>query len=69
MSNKQELIKEMIEMQNKFIEFEHKNGIHPDDYYNPGADHELSGFKQKYDELSIQVLDIAHKEKGSGWKR
>ncbi len=55
-------------MQNKFIEFEHKNGIHPDDYYNPGPDHELSNYRQKYDELSLQVLNIAHEEKGSGWK-
>ena len=69
MSKKAELIKEMLEMQKKFIEFEHKNGVHPDDYYNPGAGHELETYRQKYDELSLQVLDIAHDEKGSGWKR
>lgn len=69
MSTKAELINEMLEMQRKFIEFEHKNGIHPDDYYNPGADHELADYRQKYNDLSIQVLDMAHEEKGSGWKR
>ena len=71
MSNvkKQELIKEMIKMQKEFMAFEHKNGITPADYYNPGAGHDLDGYKAKYDELSLQVLDIAHNEKGSGWKR
>ena len=68
-ANKQEIIKEMLEMQKKFIAYERENGIRPDDYYNPGAGHELEGYRQKYDELSLQVLDIAHEEKGSGWKR
>ena len=40
MSTKAELIKELIDMQTKFIKFENENGMHPDDYYNPGAGHE-----------------------------
>ena len=71
MSNakKQELIKEMMKMQKEFIAFEQNNGVKPDDYYNPGTGHALDGYRAKYDELSLQVLEIAHEEKGSGWKR
>jgi len=58
MSNKQELIKEMLEMQAKFIAFEQKNGVHPDDYYNPGADHELSGYKQKYNAAHKPIVIV-----------
>jgi len=68
MSTKQELIKEMIAMQKQFIEFEQKNGIHPDDYYNPGAGHDLDGYKETYMEKAIKVLDIAHEQHGSAWK-
>lgn len=68
MSNKAELIKEMIEMQKQFIAFEQKNGVHPDDYYNPGAGHELETYRQDYMEKAIKVLDIAHEEHGSAWK-
>lgn len=68
MSNKQELIKELIAMQKKFIEFEQKNGIHPDDYYNPGPGHELETYRDEYMEKAIKVLNIAHEEHGSAWK-
>lgn len=69
MSTKAELIKELIDMQTKFIEYEHKNGMHPDDYYNPGAGHELEGYKADFMDKAIQVLDMAHEEKNSSWKR
>ena len=69
MSTKQELIQELLEMQRNFIKFENEHGMHPDDYYNPGAGHELEGYKDKYMETAIKVLDMAHEEKNSGWKR
>lgn len=69
MSSKKELIQELLDMQRKFIEFEHKNGVHPDDYYNPGAGHELDGYKDKYMETALKVLNMAHDEHGSGWKQ
>lgn len=69
MSTKAELIKELIDMQTKFIKFENENGMHPDDYYNPGAGHELETFKNDFMEKAVQVLDMAHEEKDSSWKR
>jgi hypothetical protein len=65
MSEKQELIKEMLAMQAKFIEFEHGHDLNPEDYYNPGADHELNGYRQKYRDLAMKVVELAHAEKGS----
>ena len=69
MSTKAELIQELLEMQRNFIKFENENGMHPDDYYNPGAGHELETYRQDYMDKAIQVLDMAHEEKNSGWKR
>ena len=69
MSTKAELIQELLEMQRKFIKFENEHGMHPDDYYNPGAGHELETYKTDYMDKAIQVLDMAHEEKDSAWKR
>ena len=65
MSSKAEMIKEMLEMQKKFIDYEHKNGVDPKDYYSPDAGHELDGYRQKYMELAMKVVDMAHAEAGS----
>jgi len=67
MSDKQKLIQEMLVMQKKFIEYEHKNGVDAVDYFtdNAGPKHELNQFRQKYDELATKVIDLAHGEKGS----
>ena len=65
MSNKAAMIKEMIEMQKKFIEYEHQNGLDAKDYFVPEAGHELDGYRQKYRDLAMEVVDIAHSEAGS----
>jgi len=65
MSEKQKLIKEMLEMQKKFMKYEHEHGIDPQDYYVPSAGHELDGFRQKYRDLAMKVVELAHQEKGS----
>ncbi len=65
MSEKQDLIKRMLELQKKFIEFEHNNGIDGYDYYTPGSGHELDGYRQEYAELATKVVDLAHAEAGS----
>ena len=59
------MIKEMLEMQKKFIDYEHKNGVDPKDYFTPEAGHELDGYRQKYMDLAMKVVDAAHAEKGS----
>lgn len=65
MSEKAKLIKEMIEMQKKFVEYDHKNGVDPKDYFTPAAGHELDGYRQKYQDLANKVVDMAHEEAGS----
>lgn len=67
MSDKQKLIQELLEMQKKFIEYEHKNGVDAVDYFtdNAGPKHELNQFRQKFAEISTKVIELAHAEKGS----
>lgn len=65
MSEKQDLIKEMMEMQKKFIAYEEANGVEMQDYFTPAGGHELDGYRQKYMELANKVVDLAHAEKGS----
>jgi len=65
MSDKAAKIKEMIAMQKKFMEYEHKNGVNPQDYFTPKPGHELDGYREKYADLATEVVDIAHGEAGS----
>lgn len=65
MSEKAKLIKEMIEMQKKFMEQEHKQGVTQEEYFAPPAGHALDGYRQKYAELATKVVDLAHADKGS----
>ena len=65
MSEKQELIKRMLELQKKFIEFEHEHGVDPHDYYAPPGGHPLDGYRAEYLDLANRVVDMAHAEKGS----
>lgn len=65
MSEKTKLIKEMLEMQKKFIAYEHKDGVDPKDYYAPESGHILDGYRQKYNDIATKLIDIAHEEKGS----
>ena len=64
MSDKQELIKEMLEMQKKFMDYEHKNGVSQEEYFT-AQDGDLAGYRQKYNELANKLVDMAHEEKGS----
>ena len=65
MSSKAELIKEMLEMQKKFIAHEQAEGVDPQDYFTPEAGSDLDGYRQKYMELAMKVVDMAHEEAGS----
>ena len=64
MSSKQDLIKEMLEMQKKFTSYEQANGVDPQEYFTPEAGSELDGYRQKYQELANKVVDMAHEEAG-----
>ena len=65
MSEKAKLIKEMLEMQKKFMDYEHKNGVDPKDYFAPESGHTLDGYRQKYMDIAMKVVDLAHEDKGS----
>ncbi|MDA3868414.1 MAG: hypothetical protein PF589_00385 [Gammaproteobacteria bacterium] len=65
MSAKTDKIKEMLEMQKKFTAKEHASGVTQEEYYAPEAGSELDGYRQKYRDLAMEVIDLAHKEAGS----
>ena len=65
MSEKQELIKKLLEMQKKFIDYEHENGVEMEDYFAAEEGHVLKGFRQEYMDMANKLVDMAHAEKGS----
>ena len=65
MSEKVKLIQEMLEMQKKFMAFEHEHGVKAADYYAAQEEHELYQYREKYSELADKVNAMAHEEKGS----
>ncbi|MFT5113531.1 MAG: hypothetical protein ACI8P9_002862 [Parasphingorhabdus sp.] len=65
MSEKQEIIQKMIAMQKTFIEYENKNGVTQEEYFQPESGHTLDGYRQAYQELASRLGDLAHEEKGS----
>ncbi|MEE9352496.1 MAG: hypothetical protein V3U78_09560 [Thiotrichaceae bacterium] len=63
MSNKAEKIKEMLEMQAKFIADEQAGKFEAEDYYiGEGKD-----YRQRYHELAAEVRELASKE-ANFWK-
>ena len=65
MSEKQEMIKKLLEMQKKFIEYDQENGVSMEEYFTPSDDSPLKGFRQEYMDLAMKLVDSAHAEKGS----
>jgi len=65
MSEKQEIIKQMMELQHKFIDLEHKGEFSAEQYYDSEGDTELARHKRSFEELATKLIDLAHAEKGS----
>ena len=65
MYEKQNLIAKMIEMQKKFIQQQRKSGVSAREYFLPEDDEALHGYQEEYQELATQVLELAHRERGS----
>lgn len=63
--SKQDKIKQMLEMQKKFIDFERANGVEAHDYFVGVEGHPLNNYRQEYMKLAMEVVDMAHEEKGS----
>ncbi len=65
MSTKKEKNKKMLEMQKKFIELDRARGISAEEYFTPEDGSELSGYREEYSKLAMDVIEDAHTEKGS----
>ena len=65
MTDKKAKIAELIAMQKKFIAYEQENGIDMKDYFAPKSGHMLDGYKETYIEKAMELVDMAHAEKGS----
>lgn len=65
MSDRMTKIHELIEMQKKFIAYEQENGVNFKDYFTPEAGHPLDGYRQEYMDKAMELVDLAHADKGS----
>lgn len=65
MSSKQEKIQKMLEMQKKFIELEQNGEVTAEGYFSPEEGSDLDGYKEEYSKIAMEVVEEAHKEKGS----
>ncbi len=65
MTEKSELIKQMLAMQKKFIEYEQTHGVMQSEYFDAPADHPLHEYRKKYRDMAMRVVELAHEEKGS----
>jgi len=66
MKEKNELVKKMLEMQQKFMDVEHSTGVDPKDYYAPEDGTYLEEYRREYHALAMRVNKIAHEIKESG---
>ncbi len=62
---KKEKIQRMLELQKKFIATEHKSGVSMEEYFVPGDDSPLKGYREEYLKLAMEVVEDAHEEVGS----
>ncbi len=62
---KQDKIKKLLEMQKKFIALDRAQGVESSEYFAPDDDSTIVGFKEEYRDLAMEIVDLAHKEKGS----
>ena len=65
MSEKQEIIKEIMDLQRKFIDIEQRGDFSAEQYYDSEGDSELAKYKRRHEELATQLVDMAHEENGS----
>ena len=52
-------------MQKKFMELEQKGEVTAESYWAPTNGSALDGYKDEYSKLAMEVVEEAHKEKGS----
>lgn len=65
MSEKEKIIKQIMELQHKFIELEQNGEFSTEEYYDTDGESELAKYKRLHEELATKLVDLAHAEKGS----
>jgi len=65
MSEKQNLIKRMLELQKKFTDYELEHGVRSEEYFAAPKNHPLYGYRQEFRDLALKVGELAHLERGS----
>ncbi|MBL7002439.1 MAG: hypothetical protein ISR69_00250 [Gammaproteobacteria bacterium] len=65
MSDKLAKIQKLIEMQKEFMKKERESGVTMKEYFTPDEGTTLDGYRQEYRDLAMEVVDMAHEEKGS----
>lgn len=65
MSTKQDKIEKLLEMQHRFIALDRERGVNMDEYFAPDEDSDLHNYRQDYMECAMEVVKLAHEEKGS----
>jgi hypothetical protein len=65
MGEKQEIIQELLSIQHQFIALEQSGNFNLEEYYDTEGDSEIATIKNRYNELSIKLVDLAHADKGS----
>ena len=65
MSDKQAKIQELLELQRRFIALDREQGVDMNEYFAPNEDSQLHNYRQDYMERAMQVVALAHQEKGS----
>ena len=71
MSEKQKKIKKILEMQHEFMKLDKAgqglevDGVSLPDYFAPTEESPLHNFVDEYRDLANEIVDMAHKERGS----
>ena len=65
MSTKQEKIEKLLEMQRRFIARDRERGVDMQEYFTPEEDSPLHNYRQEYMQHAMEVVELAHEEKGS----
>lgn len=65
MTEKQELIQKMMEMQKKFMAYEHEHGVLQREYFAPEPGHVLENYKDEFTRMANRLGELAHEEQGS----
>ena len=65
MSERQDLIKRMLELQQKFREYDREHGVTEQDLYTAAEGSFLHQYQQEFPKLADRLVNVAHDRVGS----